>query len=236
VSRASADDLAARLRGLEQAVDRLRGMKLDWRKNPGAIKHGNELRPPVSGALLSRVEDAAQCELPEGYRDFLVVHDGGAGPYYGILPLQESVDRLGGNLASLGRDFPLAADVDFGEICGRPARRDDHVARLAADARYGAAFEALKLRYQGFAALPGRLPICDYGCGDFLFVVVRGPRRGTVWVDSVDSSTGLYSLEVGFLELCERWVAHTLGEAPEPARTGQGYPFLRFGRNPRYGA
>lgn len=74
----------------------------------------------------------------------------------------------------------------------------------------------------------GWLPLCAYGCGDFFFLVVRGPRRGTVWVNSVDSATGLFCLEVGFGGVYERWLdASVRKERARDFAPGAGY--LEYG-------
>jgi hypothetical protein len=227
--------LEARLSRYQQGIDELRRRDPDGRRNVAAIKHHYELAPPVDSALLAQVEAAAGGPLPDGYREFLLAHDGGAGPYWGIRSLRASIEPFGGDLSPLREDFPLTGDVDFREQCGSPPGWKDHVARLKAEPAYAAAYEELSTRYR-FDALPGRLPFCDYGCGDFFFLALRGPRRGTVWVDSVDGATGVYCLEVDFLEFCERWLALLLDA--EPARSGAGgsYGYLKFGDNPRYGS
>jgi hypothetical protein len=197
--------------------------------------HGYRLREPVDPATLDRAERAIASPLPEGYRHFVTaIGDGGAGPYWGVVPLGEALDRLeafSGDLASLGRDCPLSADVDFGEVTGQPDDWDAHVARLESDAAYQAHYDRLTEEYSGPLWLDGRLPIIDYGCGDWFFLVVRGPRRGTVWVDSVDGGTGLYCLEVDFPTFYGRWLRHALSGEKAP---NAYYAYLEYGDNPRY--
>jgi hypothetical protein len=148
----------------------------------GVDQHGYQLRPAVGEATLARAERAIGGPLPAAYRHFVtVIGDGGAGPYYGVIPLGEALDRLQerfGTLDPLGRDCPLRTDT-----------------------------------YMDYPWVDGRLPIVDYGCGDWLFLVVRGPRRGIVWVDSVAGGTGLYCLEVDF--------ATFTGAGWPPSRLGQ---------------
>ena len=47
------------------------------------------MNPPLSQEQLVAFETHFDIDLPEGYRDFLFeVGNGGAGPYYGILPIE----------------------------------------------------------------------------------------------------------------------------------------------------
>ncbi len=205
-----------------------------------AFRHGYELNPPVDAATLARAEQAIGARLPEEYRWFVTeVGDGGAGPYYGVLPLGAALSRLEtalGSLDSLGHDCPLESDVDFGELIGQPDDWDEHLARLESDPSYEARFGELSQKYSDVPWLHGRLPIVDYGCGAWFSLVVRGPRRGTVWLDSSDDSTGLYCLEVDFMTLYRRWLDDALAEATTGTDTGQeaSYGFLKYGDNPRY--
>lgn len=205
----------------------------------GASRHRYELNPPVDEAFLTRFETEVGVPLPEEYRTFLTtVGDGGAGPYWGLLSLAESVAAVAGThgVAVLGKDSPLTADVDFGELLGQPDDWDEHAARLDDDQAYADSWDALQAEYLDEPWPNGRIPICDHGCGDRFHLVLRGPRRGTVWVDSLDSATGLYCLEVDFSTWYETW----LDAALPRTRTGEfgprnaHYSYLEYGRNPRY--
>jgi hypothetical protein len=206
----------------------------------GADTHRYQLNVPVSEATLSRAESAIGAPLPAEYRTFITsAGDGGAGPYYGVIPLGGALDRLEDHLDSLlplGRDCPLTADLDFGEIACQPDDWEEHVARLGSDPTYAARFDDLPSTYNSDPWLDGRLPVVDYGCGDWFFLVVRGPRRGTLWVDSTSNGSGLYCLNVDFLTFYRRWLDDALEAAtrgrywPDPAY----YSFLRYGNNPRF--
>jgi hypothetical protein len=210
------------------------------RRVPGAYTHRYRLNPPVETAVLTRAESAIGASLPAEYREFVAsVGDGGVGPYYGVLPLATALDRLEsvlGSLLPLGRDCPLSADVDFSELAGRPDNWNEHLARLESDPGYKARFHDLTEAYNSEPWLDGRLPIADYGCGDWFFLVVRGRRRGTVWADCTDNGNGLYCLEVDFLSFYQRWLDDALAQAAGK-RHGPpyvGYEILRYGRNPRF--
>jgi hypothetical protein len=202
--------------------------------------HTPDMRPPATQETLDRVESLAGVRLPEDYREFVTtVGDGAPGPYGGITSLADALTQIevSWGPAVLGRDNPLTTDVDFGEILGKPADWDDHEARLDDDLEYAAGWEELQAEYIFEPWCQGRLPIADYGCGDWFFLILRGPRRGTVWVDSVVGATGLYCLEVDFKTWYSRWLDYALDRASRgddyiPARAT--YSYLEFGDNPRY--
>ncbi|MEU9448860.1 SMI1/KNR4 family protein [Streptomyces sp. NPDC048277] len=167
----------------------------------GSATHGYRPGRPVGERELEALEGLVGVRLPEDYRAFLsVAGDGAPGPYYGILPLAEATGRIteGWGREALGADSPLTGDVDFQELLGGPEDWEAHAARLETDPDYGAGFERLQGQYLDSPWSDGRLPIADYGCGDWFFLVLRGPRRGTVWVDSLESATGMYCLETDF--------------------------------------
>ena len=205
----------------------------------GASTHGYRLNPAASEEAVARVEAATKQPLPEDYRAFLrEAGNGGAGPYYGILSLETSLGRLAEVYGTevLGHDFPHTADVDFGEALGQPADFDEHLARLEDDPDYAAGFDRMQAEYYEPELNGGMLPICDYGCGDFFQLVLRGTRRGTVWANCVEGATGLYCLEVDFLSFYEAWLDDALDRACRKDFRPQNasYSFLAYSRNPRY--
>lgn len=57
-------------------------------KRFGARHHGYRVGPPLAAARLDAIEAALEVRLPDDYRDHVtVLSDGGAGPYYGLMPL-----------------------------------------------------------------------------------------------------------------------------------------------------
>ncbi|MDP9317427.1 MAG: SMI1/KNR4 family protein [Chloroflexota bacterium] len=59
----------------------------------GASGHQYQLHPPLSEAAIRMVEMQYGITLPDEYRHFLsVIGNGGAGPYYGILPLAATTE------------------------------------------------------------------------------------------------------------------------------------------------
>jgi hypothetical protein len=150
---------------------------------------------------LGAVEDLIGGRLPAGYREFVAtVGAGGAGPHWGLTSLEQAVREVREvwGVAALGADSPLTVDVDFAELLEAPPDWDEHVTRLEQDPDYAAGWDRLQQTYTADRCYHGRLRIADYGCGDWLFLVVRGPAAGTVWADCTANATGLYCLEVEF--------------------------------------
>lgn len=205
----------------------------------GASEHRYECGPVAGPEALRRVEELVGARLPEDFREFVTtIGDGTPGPYYGIksLALASEFVEDGWGTAVLGADNPLTGDVDFMEQSGAPEDWDAHVALLDADPAYAAGFDRLQATYLDEPWCNGRLPIADYGCGDWMFLLLRGPRRGTIWVDCLGSATGLYCLEVDFLTWYTRWLDDALDRVARGAfePVDATYSVLRYGDNPRY--
>ena len=58
----------------------------------GAAKHKYELNTVLSGEIIEEFEKAHKISLPIPYRHFLLeIGDGGAGPFYGVVKLEDSI-------------------------------------------------------------------------------------------------------------------------------------------------
>lgn len=186
--------------------------------DPGSVMkeiHGYKMNPPIKRDALSKVEGAYGLTLPKQYRRFLLeIGNGGAGPYGGILPLESSISRWKHMLATddigpvLCGKCPLTADVRARDIL--PIDVDNHDA-LMADESSGY-YEKLQdaMIEQTRRLLRGTITICDYGCGDSFFLVLKGAQRGQVWGDNMGNYGGLFSLEVDLHTWYETWLDRTL--------------------------
>lgn len=95
------DTITARLERVSEKLTEARTRRL---RVFGVEKHWFLLNPPLSQEQLSEIEARDGLYLPEDYRAFLLqLGDGGAGPYYGVPPLQQA---LAG--ANPQEEFPLA--------------------------------------------------------------------------------------------------------------------------------
>lgn len=140
------------------------GVKLDElrrldrsRKIFASDHHRYRLNPPLAPKRVEKIEERLGVLLPDQYRRFVTEFaDGGAGPDYGVLPLERWVGRrLDRKTAELlARPFPVPRSL-------RAMR---------------------KLEWSP----PGVMEIAEIGCGGFYLLVMSGPDRGYVWICNPD--------------------------------------------------
>src|SRR5215218_4625213 len=99
---------------IQQKLTRLRSIDREQRIF-GADYHQYELAPPTSEQQIRLFESTHGIELPEDYRAFLTeIGNGGAGPYYGLLPLDNTISEwsLREDAQYLSKPFPLPVGTD----------------------------------------------------------------------------------------------------------------------------
>jgi HEAT repeat protein len=170
----------------------------------GSDKHQFRLEPPISEADLGAFETRHGIQLPDDYRTFLrEVGNGGAGPYYGILPLaqwdffiREVVDSLSDKFLAL--PCPLYPDME--------GKTD----------RWSERFKNCISPYQG------TLSLGDQGCTFATQLIVSGPFAGRVIYVDAAAVPPYIVRDVDFLAWYERWLDELL----------QGYDINWFGYGP----
>lgn len=156
----------------------------------GFEKHRYALNPPATEATVAAFEAEHGVALPTGYRRFVTeAGDGGAGPYYGLLPLvawnghriDEGVDRF------LAWPSPLRPGLAGGNDW----------------------LDAAGLTYDG--ALQGTLNLVHQGCTYHSLLVVTGPYRGRVVNADLDmTGPPWFTRDADFLAWYERWLDELL--------------------------
>jgi hypothetical protein len=145
------------------------------------------LNAPLPETAVSKFEADHGVRLPDGYREFLLhVGNGGAGPYYGLLPLDQWAYAVGRDAADLPKDY-LASP-----------------SHLVPDSPQVQAPDDDELFHQGTITL-----VID-GCGFFTLLVVSGPARGQIVGTDGCGSTFFYGAS-GFLHWYETWLDDHLG-------------------------
>lgn len=148
----------------------------------GADSHHYKLNPVVTEHQLQAFEVRYKITLPQDYRLFLFeIGNGGAGPYYGIQPLEESLYACLGSkndseLINPAELFP------YTETWNMTFSGD--VENLA---------ETLTFEQEYFATkhASGALNICNFGCGASFYLIVNGDEYGNIWFDGRGSDASI---------------------------------------------
>jgi SMI1 / KNR4 family (SUKH-1) len=183
----------------------------------GADVHQYRLNPCLNEAQIFVFEQSYAIRLPYDYRSFLhLVGNGGAGPYYGITPLERSL-----------RDWCAQEDPAY------PSKAfplQENLVLYTLDSATD--FD----RYMTSFYTQGTIDICDYGCGIYFMLIMTGTERGNIWVDDRASDGGIFALTqyadrhtpVDFLTWYENWLdtsIHTVQGVSEENEHG----YLEYG-------
>ena len=147
--------------------------------------HHYRFSPVLSEEELRGFERENEINLPDDYRSFLrLVGNGGAGPGYGLIPLEHSLDFafISDKRHWLSTPFPYVS-----EVAAPPEDSNE----------------------DGFATTTGTLFLCDHGCGDYDRLVINGPARGSVWTDGLANDFPMIPLGLTFLEWYELWLVRS---------------------------
>ena len=184
----------------------------------GALEHEYELNPPLSETALAEFEREHRLTLPADYRLFLAeVGNGGAGPYYGLVPLAAWCPELAlaHIIVELEDDRPVMVDGKprFVDIGPRP-----HIDRLADPSRPFRLEQAWPrqdhdvLPAADVHPLDGCTLLSEMGDGYRSFLVVTGDRSGEVWEDHTHGVAYEAIRPTGytFVEWYEAWLDREL--------------------------
>jgi hypothetical protein len=160
----------------------------------GSSGHHFILAQALSSTEVSELQSWLGVTLPADYRDFLTdVAAGGAGPFYGVLPVRRAADGWewhgdGGDLTDMTRladAFPTVRIPDdaLDELVAERPREND----FASEAELDAAFDVWDARLEALLYQPdmsvGAICLADEGGAYRDWLVVSGPARGTMWED-----------------------------------------------------
>jgi SMI1 / KNR4 family (SUKH-1) len=163
----------------------------------GASRHRHRLGRRLGKRSVTSFESAHGVPLPDAYRSFLLeVGNGGAGPNYGLFPLDGHGMR---DLERNERFRPgyLAIGFPHTEVWNRdyyPRDQDRPSSELLSEDEYFDARWTI-----------GSLVIAEFGSGAFHRLVVAGPARGQVWLDDRAADGGL-TPETDFYTWYNNWL------------------------------
>jgi hypothetical protein len=152
----------------------------------GANGHEYKLRPCLHEGKIVELEGRYSLRLPDDYRRFLMhVGNGGAGPYYGILGLDELYETREDYWNDLSKPFPYRHQWE-----GPPdllkAIKEAEVDESGDEDRRGELID----EYWRQASRDGSIDICEYGCNLRFLLIVNGPEFGRIWFDATADLTG----------------------------------------------
>lgn len=203
----------------------------------GSSGHHFRFDPVLSAEELAELEGQLGVQLPAEYRDFLLtVGRGGAGPSYGVFPLERDKDGRwswcgdGDSMIDLDRmaePFPVRhprmADMRaHDEAC--PEEEN-----FESSDKYDEAYDewherGLELMWD-YDRTIGAICLCHLGCAAREWLVVSGPERGHMWSDYrvEDSDMGVITTKAGrpatFADWYLTWLDDATTTATQPPTT-----------------
>jgi len=190
-----------------ERVERILGLLEETRTRgltcSGWEKHRFRLNPPIPEATIAAFESTHQIHLPMDFRTFLTsAGNGGAGPYYGIYPLEKCYPFRSNRQEesvpdALARPCPLHLHLD---------ESDNWADQLG-----------------GIPPYQGTFAIGTQGSTYEILLIITGEYRGrVVYADTAGNSAPHLAYEPDFLAWYERWLTELL----------DGYETRAFGFDP----
>ena len=157
----------------------------------GSSSHRYKLNTPLSNKDFDAIEVKYGCFFPEEYREFITsIGNGGAGPFYGLFPIETEDDNHdmcswedGTLIGDLAKPFLHNGDWNLPESfwenepdCDKCESEEEE------DELWEAWDEQLNEKYWTENIMTGAIPICHEGCARRIWLVVTGAMKGTVWI------------------------------------------------------
>lgn len=200
----------AQINRIRQKLDEVHSRNLG--NEFGINHHHNKLNPPLSEEVILDFEQTHKIRLPECYRAFLrYLGNGGAGPIYGIYPLEKWHYDI--------EDFCYDEDGD------EPSIPDDYLSLPCPLYPYIPESQTWQEEFGGITkSFQGTLSLGTRGCSDVTLLIVSGKYTGKVVYANVEHESVIpyLSPEPDFLAWYERWLDQLL----------QGYDMHLFGYGP----
>lgn len=183
----------------------------------GSQKHRYKINSTISLEKIRHFESTHKITLPPEYIAFLTnIGNGGAGPFYGLEPIQNSLFT---DLDYKRPEFLLNPGKPF--LHTRPWNLEfqPSVSEEENEAEYENERMKFDEEYFDSEQMNGVLAICNYGCAVSLNLVVNGEEYGNIWTDDRGSDRGILpSHELGnkdritFLNWYELWLDNSINE------------------------
>jgi len=182
----------------------------------GSQKHKYRLNSTLPINKIKQFELTHKINLPNEYVAFLMnIGNGGAGPFYGLEPLENSLfDDLDYKRPdSLLNPSEPFLHVEPWNLKFNPTVEEEN------EEEFQKQLSLHEEKYYAPEQRNGVLAICNYGCAVSINLVVNGKEYGKIWTDDRGSDGGIYpSHELGnenkitFLNWYELWLDNSFKE------------------------
>lgn len=157
----------------------------------GSPSHKYKFNTPLSIEALNSFEEQFEIQLPQDYKLFLSeIGNGGAGPFYGIHPLQRDLGQFNpkNKFEFLKFDFPHSECWNWSE---KIFSTFDEL-RASEEEVIGDFFdEVFWEQYCKDELTYGSIYIAEYGCALRFLLIVTGNERGKIWFDQRADCNGI---------------------------------------------
>lgn len=181
------------MKSITEIKDKLRKLRLLDKKFEifGASSHEYKFNQPIPIEELNQFEEKYKIELPKDYKAFISeIGNGGAGPYYGIHPLQRDLGRFNpeNKFELLELEFPHKeswnwTDKIFSKFDELRESEDDVLTEFF-DRIYWEQYCKDELTY-------GSIYITEYGCALRFLLIITGDEKGNIWFDQRVDQNGI---------------------------------------------
>jgi hypothetical protein len=181
----------------------------------GSSSHRYLFNAMLEESEIKAFENKYVVRLPEDYRRFLIeIGNGGAGPYYGLQTLEDS----------LFIDLDYKRENEYLNPSKPFLLSEKWNMKFTGDYDNEQEYHAFEEEYFKDTWVNGLLRICNFGCGVSLNLVVNGAEYGNIWVDDRGSDGGIFpdpyfgqSERTQFLDWYILWLNKSLSEVSKSA-------------------
>jgi hypothetical protein len=208
---------------MEEIIEKLNLLrKLDQEFSVfGSSSHQYELNETLSDDQLAAIEKKYNCHFPSDYKEFITkVGDGGAGPFYGLFPVEIQDDdhdycswEEGYLIGDLSKPFKHTDSWNQVPSFWEKKPNLDENTPEEKEEQWNALLEK---NYFNEEVMQGAIPICHQGCAIRNWLVVTGQASGTVWIDYRTDYKGIEPLmskeknKISFSEWYLMWLHESI--------------------------
>ncbi len=187
----------------------------------GASKHRYLLNRPLTPYKVEKFETDNGIKLPIEYVQFItLIGNGGAGPFYGLEHLENSLFQ---DLDYKRTDSLLNPSKPFIHTDAWNMKFEPTVEEDENEVEYENQFAAFQEKYYDPQYMNGAIAICNFGCAVSLNLIVNGEEYGNIWTDDRSSDYGIHPTHelgnkdrISFLNWYEKWLDNSLSEIDKP--------------------